>query len=309
MVNLPRIAVLIHENDDFQRSGYLLRRLCDEWERQGAKVFVVTLAGAPWPEADLAILHADITAVGDEYRALLAHYPRVINGRVTDISKRVVSQLILARDDEYAGPVIVKTNANFGGLRELTRAQFMSRRPPASWQQVTWLDDYPIFDRLSRVPGGVWQNPHLVVEKFLPELNDVNHEAKASADPTNSDQEYVLRVWVFLGNQSIHYRCISRSSVIKGRNTLRRELLDVDAVPAELRARRAELGFDYGKFDYALVDGTAVLYDANRTPGTPSNQGAEQSWGQPGHDASQERIRRLSEGLQDFLETTEVRAS
>ena len=25
--------------------------------------------------------------------------------------------------------------------------------------------------------------------------------------------------------------------------------------------------FDFGKFDYAVVDGKAVLYDANRTPG------------------------------------------
>jgi hypothetical protein len=308
LVNLPRIAVLIHDHDDFQGGGYLLRRLCDEWERQGAQVFVVRVTQTPWPEAELAILHADITAVGDEYRAILAHYPRVINGRVTDVSKRVVSQLVLARDDEYAGPVIVKTNANFGGLRELPLAQLMSKPAPASWQQVTWLTDYPVFDRLSKVPGGVWQNPRLVVEKFLPELNDAPRGVNDGAEHTTSDQEYVLRVWVFLGNQSIHYRCISKSPVIKGRNTLRRELLSVDTVPAELRDRRAELGFEYGKFDYALVGGRSVLYDANRTPGTPGNK-AEQSWGQPGHEASQERIRRLSEGLQDFLGATEGRPS
>ena len=307
MVNLLRIAVLIHEHDDFEGGGYLLRRLCDEWERQGARVSVVRVGQKPWPEAELAILHADITAVGDEYRALLSHYPRVINGRATDVSKRVVSELILARDDEYAGPVIVKTNANFGGLREVPRAELLSRPVPKSWQEVTWLVDYPIFDRMSRVPAGVWQNPHLVVEKFLPERNDAKRVNDGAA-PAPSDQEYVLRVWVFLGNQSIHYRCISKSPVIKGRNTLRRELLDAD-VPAELRARRAELGFDYGKFDYALVDGKAVLYDANRTPGTPGDQSAWQSFGQPAQEASQERIRRLSEGLQHFLGTAEVRSS
>jgi hypothetical protein len=303
LVNLPRIAVLIHRHDDFQRGGYLLRRLCDVWERQGAQVSVVRVARTPWPEADLAILHPDITTLGDEYRAILAHYPCVINGRVTDISKRVISELILARDDEYSGPVIVKTNANFGGLRESPLAHSLKKPGTVPWQQLRSMTDYPIFDRLSSVPGGVWENPRLVVEKFLPERIDVNHGVNHGAE------EYVLRVWVFLGHQSIHYRCISRSPVIKGRNTVRRELLDVDAVPAELRARRAELGFDYGKFDYALVDGRAVLYDANRTPGTPGNHGAEQGWGQPGNDASQERIRLLSEGLKDFLGSASVRPS
>jgi hypothetical protein len=29
---------------------------------------------------------------------------------------------------------------------------------------------------------------------------------------------------------------------------------------------RRDLGFDFGKFDYAMVDGRPVLFDANRTP-------------------------------------------
>ncbi len=29
---------------------------------------------------------------------------------------------------------------------------------------------------------------------------------------------------------------------------------------------RKDLGFDFGKFDYAIVDGRVVLYDVNRTP-------------------------------------------
>ena len=37
-------------------------------------------------------------------------------------------------------------------------------------------------------------------------------------------------------------------------------------MPDELRNIRRDLGFDYGKFDYAIVNDRVVLYDVNRTP-------------------------------------------
>ena len=37
-------------------------------------------------------------------------------------------------------------------------------------------------------------------------------------------------------------------------------------VPDELRQMRRDLAFDYGKFDYAIVNGRVILYDTNRTP-------------------------------------------
>jgi hypothetical protein len=42
-------------------------------------------------------------------------------------------------------------------------------------------------------------------------------------------------------------------------------------VPDELRQRRHELGFNYGKFDFVLHQGKANLLDANKTPGRPRN--------------------------------------
>jgi hypothetical protein len=36
-----------------------------------------------------------------------------------------------------------------------------------------------------------------------------------------------------------------------------------------LRAERARLGFDYGKFDFISHDGRPILFDVNRTPGAP----------------------------------------
>ena len=44
-----------------------------------------------------------------------------------------------------------------------------------------------------------------------------------------------------------------------------------EPVPEELRQTRRQLGFDYGKFDYGVVNGEVVLYDANRTPGASSD--------------------------------------
>jgi hypothetical protein len=45
---------------------------------------------------------------------------------------------------------------------------------------------------------------------------------------------------------------------------VRRELVPEE--PDELREIRRSLGFDFGKFDYSIVNGRVVLYDRNRTP-------------------------------------------
>lgn len=58
-------------------------------------------------------------------------------------------------------------------------------------------------------------------------------------------------------------RNLSLSPVVKLGRTL--EPIS-DPVPPELREARRRLGFDYGKFDYGIVDGSMVLYDVNRTP-------------------------------------------
>ncbi len=47
-------------------------------------------------------------------------------------------------------------------------------------------------------------------------------------------------------------------------------------VPDDLRLRRAELGFDFGKFDFVIHEGRAVLLDANRTPSRPPNLSSSQ---------------------------------
>jgi hypothetical protein len=246
-------------------------------------VAIVHGPGEQLPDADLAILHTDITAVGEDYGRLVDHYPRVINGRVRDTSKTVFSDLLVRRDSGWRGPVIVKTNLNYGGMREM-RQRYLNgdmtstitiQRP---WRRVAWLEDYPVFDSPAGVPNGVWQNPNLVVEKFLPDRN--------------ADGEYLLKVWVFLGDREIYYQGVSNEPVVKGENTLRREFLDPSDLPAALRETRRRLGFDYGKFDFGLAGGAVALYDVNRTPAFP------RLTDEP--PAITEAVRSLSAGLAAF---------
>lgn len=107
------------------------------------------------------------------------------------------------------------------------------------------------------VPWAIWWNKNLVVEKFLPE-RDGKH--------------YALRQWVFLGNHEISQRVISTDPIVKASNVLKRE--KGIPIPDSMRRLRAAMGFDYGKFDFVMMDDEAILLDANRTPsfniGSPS---------------------------------------
>lgn len=278
-----RVAVITHAIDEFERGGYLLHRLLEHWQPNGVEIMVVKGADPTPPQADLAISHIDMTAVDDAYARVYDAYPLVINGRVRDIAKTRFSDQIVTREDNYRGAVIVKTDRNFGGMREM-RERALAGDPSANmdvqrpWRRVEFLPAYPAFRSAGDVPLGVWRNPNLVVEKFLPERNE--------------DGQYVLRVWVFFGDRGIYYQCISDEPIIKSHNTIRRISLDVAAVPDALRRKREELGFDYGKFDFGMIDGEAVLYDVNRTPGSPGS-GKET-------DRVVSNIRNLAEGLEFF---------
>jgi hypothetical protein len=200
-----------------------------------------------------------MTVVPGDYLSLLRHYPVNINGQVRDISKRAFSSHLVTRNDGYQGPVMVKTDRNCGGLPErmaMNRgrlARSLDRRLrrwlPWSWTGALNPHHYPVYDCVRQVPRLVWRNKGLVVEKFLPET---------------LDGYYCLRQWVFLGDKEVNTLSLSREPVVKGANIVHRE--QVDFIPQPLRALRQQLGFDYGKFDYALVDGEPVLYDVNRTP-------------------------------------------
>lgn len=252
------IAILSHANDDFRKGDYFLNLLIPAWERLGFDITVLRGPGRHVPAAAV-ISHVNLTVVPEAYRACMQHYPVAINGRATDISKRVVSTHRLEYGHPWDGPVIVKTNRNHGGIpdRRLEPARNpltwagrkAARFLPWSWTGRLDSYHYPIYDSAREVPRAVWSNPLLVVEKFL-------HE--------RDGEFYCLRQWLFFGDRESSSLLKSNEPLVKSANVLHRERNI--PVPPALHALRARLGFDYGKFDYAVVDGEVVLYDANRTP-------------------------------------------
>ena len=265
---MRRIVVLIHRHGAFESEAYYLTRVAELLREDGLEVVVARGPDAPL-DADLAVLHVDQTVVPPDHLDFLRRFPVVVNGRVHDISKRRLSRLLLKPGDAYDGPVIVKADRNNGGLSEARLAQkgFL----PAS--DKIYVPEYALLDSAADVDPAIWEQPDLVVERFEPEM---------------VDGLFCLRMWKFLGDRETHTLAFSRHPIVKGKNVIRRE--EGGSVPEELRAIRRELGFDYGKFDYGLVDGRPVLYDANRTP----------TYSRP-IEEELPRIRSFAEGLKSFV--------
>jgi hypothetical protein len=227
-----------------------LQLLIDEWEGRGHSV--ACHSGLDdLPEADLAILHVDLSLVPSGYAAAAARYPRAVNARALDIRKRNVSRLIIGPDDAWSGPVIVKTDLNSGGIPEYAAGQPIELADGTTVPPPNPYLNYPILDHRDQVAEWVWTSPHMVVERFLPE-----QDARG----------FYLRSWIFFGEREVCRRFRSDQRMLKGENYAEVELAEV---PESLRPERERLGFDYGKFDFVVRDGEAILLDANKTPGMP----------------------------------------
>jgi hypothetical protein len=182
----------------------------------------------------------------------------VLNGRALDISKRLVSRSLVLPEDGYAGQVIVKTDDNCHGIPKWpwtpthdAAVSFRSQVTLANWRSMRALplQTYPILKSKNDVPDWVWSRPELVVERFIPEMEG---------------DLYVLRLWVFLGQREFAIKVYGRNPIVKSGDIERYEY--IDEVPENLRRERQRLGFDFGKFDYVMHDGRAILLDANKTP-------------------------------------------
>jgi len=251
---MSRIVLLTHAYDDFRRRKFLLASLARHWMEAGHDVSVA--AGlANWPQADIAVMHLDISVVPAAYSDASRRYPVVVNAAATDIRKRRVSRNLVARGDGWTGPVIVKTDLNCRGMPEVHAVDGFRREGKpvdlAPGPIVSTHQPYPVLRCAQDVPESVWNNEGLVVERFL-------HERDARG--------YWLRVWVFFGDRERCSRYCGHDPIVKSAHVVAREPAPV---PDELRAERERLGFDYGKFDFVVVDGKAVLLDANRTPTAP----------------------------------------
>jgi len=243
-----RVAILVHRHDAFGQMSYWLHALAEVWQENGVRVGVVQGPQAR-AEADIAILHVDLTVVPEEYLEFARQFPVVVNGGVPDISKRRVSQHLVRRADGYEGPVIVKSDRNFMGYPEAALAQ---RAAGGRWQKDSVkpvIGAYRIFNSAREVPDDVWEKPELVVERFLPE---------------RWEGHYCVRTWLFFGDQERHTLFYATDPLVKSASIVGHKPLA--EVPEAIRQRRRDLKFDFGKFDYTVVDGRPVLFDANRTP-------------------------------------------
>lgn len=267
----PAIAILTDSSDYFLSRRYLLNLFFPRWEAEGFRVIVRTERD-PFEPADIAILHSDVSVVPHALQQIATRYERTVNGAVLDIRKRVaVGHEVTA---EYGGGVIVKTDANYRGLPELRRAiahsavggllhdsgrldratSLLARLEALrSWRKRRVVDSYDVHESAGAVPAGVWKNRHLVVEPFRPE---------------RSGGKFCCRHWLFFGSREVSRRTIGTDPMVKLGSSME-ELHE--PVPQALREIRRRLRFDYGKFDYGLIDGEVVLYDVNRTPGASAD--------------------------------------
>lgn len=265
---MKRILILVHRHGTLDGETYFMRDVADRWIRDGHHVAVAAGPEAAG-DADLAVNHVDLTVTPEDHLDVLRRYPRVVNGSVTDISKRRVSRELLRRGDAWDGPVLVKSDRNNGGLAEARLAK-RGLHP-----DKVYVPRYLLLESLADVEEAVWDRPELVVERFQAEFEDGC---------------FHVRIWIFLGDRELGFRYTSREPLVKGPNVIRREPLA--EVPGELRDLRRELGMDFGTFDYGLVDGRVVLYDVNRTP----IQGRSLT-----EDQRRERAGVLAEGLRSLL--------
>ena len=262
MSDVARIAAITHEYDRFveqrspgspKESRFQLFGVLREMIKRGHEVQVVVGPNAD-VSGDLAILHVDCSLVLQEYVALAERFTRTVNGRCLDITKRATSEALLAEGEDWSGPVIVKSNLNAKGFPEVQHNMAAKRLgQPVPHPDAPVMLDYKVYESLDALPEMAWTNHHLVVEKFIPEP---------------AEDGFVVRNWLFLGAQGRCLRHVASSRLMNAESILRSEPIEV---PEELRALREKLGFDFGKFDFVLHEGRAVLIDANKTPGTAAN--------------------------------------
>ena len=282
-----RIAVLFHDRDrETPLSSYIVDHLARYWREDGHEV-VYLFGTKSYVPADLILVHVDLSVVPDRYLAFASRYPIALNGQVRDIRKSLVSTNLVGARDSWKGPVIVKTDLNYAGkperaltprwLKKRPRVQRAARRA-AAWltgrEDLPELTEYLIFESASEVPPELFARRDVVVERFLPEReNNLFH----------------LRMCQVLGNRRISTRVASHQPVIKAGTSVSSEPIEPHP---EVETWRKRFNLDYGKLDYLVHDGRAVLIDVNKTIGA-SRQVA---------DAPLQAMRRhLAEGLYSYF--------
>lgn len=244
-----RIAILFHEADRGQdQRGYSVSRLSQIWQDDGHEIVHLFGTGAFVP-ADIVIVHVDLSVVPDEYLDFATRYPASVNGRVKDIRKSTFSRdLLLTAGDAWDGPVIVKSDRNYGGgpeaLKGIPRLDGRGTLPPFNSPA-----QYRVFASLHEVPPPVFESADFVVQKFVPELED---------------GLFHMRMYQFFGDWGDCTRLGANDPIVKVDTQVTKAPVPVHP---EIVALRHAMGFDFGKFDYVMVRGRPILLDVNKTTG------------------------------------------
>ena len=272
---MATIVILEHRHQEKLGIHYMAYEFARRWEERGHRVLFHRGLDAP-PAGDVALLHHDLTVVPEAYLQLARRYPRVVNAATADIRKSRYSECLLARDDPWVGRVLIKTEANHGGhVDDALRRASVATGHECDVAELTLMDHYYLCDSTRHVPEAIWTTPGVIVEKFIPE---------------EDERGTYVRFWTFFGGEERSFRYRANVPLIRFSDCIDREPIPV---PDELRAIRARLGFDFGKFDYVKHEGRYYLLDANRTPGAPDAFASD-----PAVKAS---LDRLAGGIDAFL--------
>jgi len=262
-----RIAVIGFESlrPDEMEESHAIGLIAKYWRNSGHEVRFLSGCGEFW-DADVAILHVDLSVVPEEYIQFSCKFKRVLNGRITDIRKSRISRNLV--DTNYKGKVIVKTDLNSAGYPEVVSKQgVMSPEAREShYSELGWPADAPkpyhIFDSIENIPQKIRSIPGIVIEKFRPEIDG---------------EWYRVRRSFVCGDYAISYRMGDRQPIVEFGQP---EAFEWSENVPEVLAAAKSLGLDYGTVDYTLHDGEYVILDINKTPGRgrPPTEDAERDY-------------------------------
>jgi hypothetical protein len=245
------VVLLEHRHQGGLGIHYMAYEFTRRWEAMGHRVHVHRGLEEP-PPGDIALVHHDLTVIPGAYLELARRYPRVLNGATGDIRKSRYSECRLARGDPWPGRVLIKTEANHGGhVDDRLRRLALDAGETPDVPQGALMDHYYLCESTRHVPDAIWTTPGVIVEKYVAEEDERGNH---------------VRFWTFLGAEERSFRYRAKVPLVRFSDCIDREPIPV---PDEMRAIRARLGFDYGKFDYVKHEGRYYLLDANRTPGAP----------------------------------------
>jgi hypothetical protein len=206
-----------------------------------------------------AFVHVDLTVLPEAFRRVQDHYHACVNGRALTISRLLYTTARVRCTDVHDGPVIVKTVLNHHGWPEF---RYAANRTAARkvWHSLASrvfpgrathaCPEYRVYPSIEAVPPAVWADERLIVERFLP----------GRLQPPIEKYRYDFFFDVEINLRSVHDSLLADPESVVSVET-------VTGVPAEVSEVRRRLSLDFGAIDYFVVDGHAVVVDANKTVG------------------------------------------